>query len=72
MRREQAVALVKELVDNNLIQTNWLLIDKRKPDSYELKFKGDWDRYSLNDFLKNRNLVIEENKEKQYLVIFKP
>lgn len=72
MRREQAVALVKELVGNNLIQTNWLLIDKRKPDSYELKFKGDWDRCSLEDFLKNHNLSIEENKEKQYLVIFKP
>ncbi len=72
MRREQAVALVKELVGNNLIQTTWLLIEKRTPDSYQLKFKGDWDHCSLDDFLKNRNLSIEENKEKQYLVIFKP
>jgi hypothetical protein len=72
MRREQAVALVKELVANNLIQTNWLLIERRKPDSYELKFRGDCERCLLDTFLQNRNLAMEENKEKELIIIFKP
>ena len=65
---EQAVALVKELVVNNLIQTNWLSINKRKPDSYELKFRGYCESQLLDAFLQNRNLEIEENKEKVFVL----
>jgi hypothetical protein len=36
MLREQAVALLKELVANNLIQTSWVSIEERTPNSYEL------------------------------------
>jgi len=66
MRREQAVAVVKELVVNNLIQTDWLSIDNRKADSYELKFRGYCERLLLDTFLQNRNLAMEENKEKGF------
>lgn len=72
MRREQAVALVKELVGNDLIQTDWLSLDKRKSDSYELKFRGCCERLLLDTFLKNRNLAMEESNEKGFCVIFKP
>jgi hypothetical protein len=72
MRREQAVALVKELVANNLIQTNWLSLDKSKPDSYELKFRGNCEPLLLDEFLQNRNLAMKENAEKGFCIIFKP
>ena len=72
MRRENAVALVKELVCNNLIQTNWLSIDRRKVDSYELRFIGECERNNLDTFLQNHNLAMEENKEKGFCIIFKP
>jgi hypothetical protein len=71
-RREQALALVKELVANNLIQTNWLSLEKRKPDSYELKFKGDCDHSLLSLFLQNHRLAIKANHEKGFCIIFKP
>ena len=72
MRREQAVAVVKDLVVNNLIQTDWLSIDRRKPDSYELKFRGYCERVLIDTFLQKRNLAIEENKERGFCIIFKP
>jgi hypothetical protein len=72
MKRESAVALVKELVCNNLIQTSWLSIDRRKVDGYELRFRGDYEWPDLNVFLQNRNLAMEENKEKGFCIIFKP
>ncbi|HEX7482055.1 MAG TPA: hypothetical protein VF350_01120 [Candidatus Bathyarchaeia archaeon] len=66
------MSVVKELVYNNLIQTNWLSIDRRKVDSYELRFRGDCVRLELDTFLQNRNLSMEENKEKGFCIIFKP
>ena len=72
MKRENAVALVKELVFKNLIQTNWLSIDRRKVDSYELRFIGDCEQHDLDIFFQNRNLTMEENKEEGFCIIFKP
>ena len=72
MRREEAVAVVKELVVNNLIQTDWLSIDNREPDIYELKFRGYFKRLMLDTFLQERNLAMEENKEKGFCIILKP
>ena len=72
MKRENAVALVKELVCNNLIQTNWLSIDRRKVDGYELRFKGNRELPDLDIFLQKRYLAMEKNKEKGFVIIFKP
>ena len=70
MLREQAVALLKELVANNLIQTSWVSIEKRTPNSYELKFKGNCDRSLIDPILQKHNLTIKEYKDKGYFVIF--
>ena len=72
MRREQAVAIVKELVGNNLIQANWLSIDKVKSDSYELRFRGYCERQLLGEFLQSYDLALEENREKSSFIISKP
>ena len=72
VKREQAVALVKELVANHLILATWLSVDKRETGGYELHFKGDYDRSMLDEFLLKHNLAREENEEKGFLVIFKP
>ena len=53
MLREQAVALMKELVANNLIQTSWVSIEERTPNSYELKFNGNCDRRLIDPILQN-------------------
>jgi hypothetical protein len=70
MLREQAVAFMKELVANNLIQTSWVSIEERTPNSYELKFKGSCDRSLIYPILQKHNLTIKEDKDKGYLVIF--
>ena len=72
MKREQAVALVKELVANHLILASWLSIDKREAGGYELHLKGDYDLSMLDAFLLKHNLAEKENEEKGFLVIFKP
>ena len=70
MLREQAVALLKELVANDLIQTSWVSIEERTPNSYELKFNGNCDRSLIDPILQKHNLTIKEDKDKGYFVIF--
>jgi hypothetical protein len=72
LKREEAVTLLKELIGNGLIETTWLSIEQRKPNKYQLSFKGNYQSPLLDPLLKKLNLAIEENKEKDYLVIFKP
>ncbi len=70
MLRQQAIALLKELVADHLIQTSWVSIEERTPNSYELKFNGDCDRSLIDPILQNHNLTIKEDKDKGYFVIF--
>ena len=70
MLREQAVALLKESAAKNLIQTSWVSVEERTPNSYDLKFKGNCDRCLIDPILQNHNLTTKENKDKGYFVIF--
>ncbi len=66
--RKEAVALLKEIGIEQLIQPSLVLVEKRKPDSYQLKIKGNYDLKQITIFLKNRGFSLEENED--YLVIF--
>ncbi len=66
MKREETVALLKELGAEHLIQPSFVLIDRRKPDSYALKIKGVYNLQDVEIFLRNK-FSIEESKD--YLVI---
>jgi hypothetical protein len=70
MKREEAVALLKELEADHLIQPSLIHIQRRTPDNYKLQMKGDFSYQEIETFLKNRGFSCEENKE-DYLTIFK-
>jgi hypothetical protein len=70
MKRAEAVALLKELSAEHLIQPSLVLIEQRRPDSYQLCLKGYYDRTGIELFLKNYPLAIEEHTTKG-LCIFK-
>lgn len=70
MKRNEAVALLKELSSEHLIQPTFVIIQQRKPERYQLEIKGEYDRQLIEKFLNNRNAVLEETGN--YLVIFKP
>ena len=70
MKREEAVALLKELEAKHLIQPSLVHIQQRTADQYQLQMKGDFSCQEIETFLKNRGFSCEENKD--YLTIFKP
>ena len=69
LNRKEAVALFTELVAQGYVQPNLVIVEQRKPDKYQLKIKGNYDRSQIELFLKNTMFSIEENKN--YLIIFK-
>jgi len=70
MKREEAVALLNELVAAQLIQPSLVLLEQKTPVQYKLQMKGDFSCQEIETFLKNRGFSCEENKD--YLIISKP
>jgi len=69
MKREESVALLRELGTNQLVRPIFVIIEHVLPDSYQLKIRGDYDFKAMKIFLKDR-FSVEENKD--YLVISTP
>ena len=69
MKRAEAIALLRELEAEHLIQPTAVLIEQRKPERFQLKIKGDYDCKQIEKFLNNR-FSLEESDG--YLVIYKP
>ena len=70
MQRYEAVALLKELDAQHLIQPSMVLIEKRNPDTYELHLKGFYDLELITGFVKQYDLAVKEDIMKGHLVIF--
>jgi hypothetical protein len=66
------MALLKELVAGNLVEPNYIHIREREPNHYQIQIKCDYNKKELEEYSKKHNLSIEDDKEKKYLVIFKP
>jgi hypothetical protein len=41
MKRGEALALLKEIVVNGIIDANWVSLDNRKTDTHEVHIKGE-------------------------------
>jgi hypothetical protein len=72
MKRHEAVALLKELGSEHLLQPTFVVIEQRKPDSYQLCVKGDYDRCQIEVFIQKYALSVEEDITKGVLCIFTP
>ena len=71
MERAEVVALLKELGVGLLIQPTMVMIEQRKPDHYQLRLQGNYDRSEIEHFVQKFDLSVKEDTAKKYLVIFK-
>jgi hypothetical protein len=69
MKREESVALLKELGTRKIVSPIVVSIEHKLPDTYQLKIKGDYDLQAMKMFLKDK-FSVEENKD--YIVISTP
>ena len=59
MKRAEAVALLKELGAEGLIQPSFVLVEQRSLDNYQLQIKGNYNFQEIEMFVKNR-FALEE------------
>ena len=72
MNREQAMAILKELVSEDLVEPSYVNICERVPSHYQIQIKCDYNKSGIEAHAKKNGLTIIEDKEGKYLVIFKP
>ena len=70
--RLEAMAMLKELVANNLVEPSYVHICLRKPNHYQIQLKCDYNKAQIEKHAKKHGWTIEEDKERKYLVIYKP
>ncbi len=69
MNRKEAIALLRELGANQLINPSSVILEQRIIDKYQLKIKGDYCLPEIETYAKNR-FSIDENQN--FLIIYKP
>jgi len=72
MDRLEAMAMLKELVANNLVEPSYVSMFQVKPHIFQIQIKCDYNKEEIEKHAKKSGLTIEEDKERKYLVIYKP
>jgi len=73
LNRLEAIAMLKELVAANLVNPDYVNIVRRDNNShYQIQIKCDYNKVEIEKHAKKYGLTIEEDKERKYLVIYKP
>jgi hypothetical protein len=68
MNRKEAIALLSELGAKKLVSPDFVIVEERNSDTFQLKIKGSYNIQDVKLFLKER-FSFEEIKD--YLIIFK-
>ena len=70
--RLQAMAMLKELVDNDLVEPSYVSMVQAKPNHFQIQIKCDYNKMEIERHAKKHGLTIIEDKARKYLTIFKP
>ena len=70
--RREAVALLRQLIDNSLAQPSIVSIERNKRGTFNLIIKGDCNLQAIKQFISERKLVLEENNDTGYCTIYSP
>jgi hypothetical protein len=68
----QAMASLRESVDNNLVEPSYVSMSQVKPNDFQIQIKCNYNKEEIEKHAKKLGLTITEDKERKYLVIFKP
>lgn len=64
MDRQQAVALLKEMMALDLVQPSFVTVEKNNRGTYSLIMKPNGNLTEIRAFLADKELMLLENKEK--------
>lgn len=72
LNRQEALALLKELITQDLVDPGWVSVGERNLNDFQLQIKNAYELQKLEAFTRSHNLVIEVNKNEGYIFIYKP
>ena len=72
MKREEAVALLKELIMLNLAMPSVVDLERNNHGRFDLIINADCNLPALRQFIAEKKFVLVEDKQKGYCVISKP
>ena len=72
MDRKEAMAMLKGLVDNDLVEPSYVSMVEAKPNYYQIQIKCDYNKAQIEAYAEKNGLKITEDNKRKYLVIFKP
>ena len=72
MNRKEAISLFTELVAHGLINPNFVSIEQKELGKHQLKIMGDYDFLGISTFAQAKNLVVEEDEDKKYILVYRP
>jgi hypothetical protein len=72
LQREEATALLKELLEANLVVTSYINLKENKHCHFDLVIKGDCDPVELKQFIEKKDLALLVDKEQGTCKIYKP
>jgi len=55
--RQQAMAMLKELVTNNLVEPSYVSISEKKPNDYQIQIKCDYSKLEIEAHAKKLGLT---------------
>lgn len=65
------MAMLKELVDSDLVEPSYVSMVEAKPNVYQIQIKCDYNKSHIEEYAKKHGLTIIEDKDRKYLIIFK-
>lgn len=68
MNRKEAIALLRELSANQLVNPSSIILEERTIDKYQLKIRGDYCLREIETLVKNRFSISEDQN---FLIIYK-
>jgi hypothetical protein len=72
LNRKEAVSLFSELVAHGLVTPSFVVIEQRNLDKHQLKIKGDYNFLLISEFVQSKKLIVEEDKAKECILVFRP
>jgi hypothetical protein len=65
------MSLLKELVFKDLVEPSYIHILERVPKHFQIQIKCNYRRDEIFEFAKIKGLTLKEDKEQEFLVIYK-
>jgi hypothetical protein len=71
VNRAEAIAILKELISEDLVNPNYVNICSLEINNCQIQIRSNGNKQAIQKHASKHGLIIQEDKEKKYLIIYK-